>query len=119
MKNKKMVCLFQTEVELKKVILAAVMALVVMAVVWYPQIQAFATDTAGGVEVITERFDVLLSLVEGIVSSIGMIVTLWGISEWGIAFQGTEGTMQAGAFKRMGGGMLMTLAPQILPALIG
>ena len=64
--------------------------------------------------VITAQFDVLLDIVTSIVSSIGTIVTLWGISEWGIAFQGQDGTSQAHAFKRIAGGLVMILAPQLL-----
>lgn len=73
---------------------------------------------AASADVVTGKFDSLKDLVSGIVSSIGSIVTLWGISEWGIAFQGSEGTMQANAFKRIGGGFVMAMAPQILAALI-
>ena len=73
---------------------------------------------AASADVVTSKFNSLKDLVSGIVSSIGSIVTLWGISEWGIAFQGSEGTMQANAFKRIGGGFVMAMAPQILAALI-
>lgn len=73
---------------------------------------------AASADVVTGKFNSLKDLVSGIVSSIGSIVTLWGISEWGIAFQGSEGTMQANAFKRIGGGFVMAMAPQILTALI-
>lgn len=73
---------------------------------------------AASADVVTGKFNSLKELVSGIVSSIGSIVTLWGISEWGIAFQGSEGTMQANAFKRIGGGFVMAMAPQILAALI-
>lgn len=76
----------------------------------------FATDAAASV--VTARFTSLQNLVAGIVSSIGSIITLWGISEWGIAFQGSEGTMQANAFKRIGGGFVMAMAPQILAAIM-
>lgn len=77
----------------------------------------FAASDASA-DVVTGKFNSLKDLVSGIVSSIGSIVTLWGISEWGIAFQGSEGTMQANAFKRIGGGFVMAMAPQILAALI-
>lgn len=73
---------------------------------------------AASADVVAGKFNSLKDLVSGIVSSIGSIVTLWGISEWGIAFQGSEGTMQANAFKRIGGGFVMAMAPQILAALI-
>lgn len=81
-----------------------------------PDLMVFAKDN--GVGAVTQKFSVLLDLVEGIVSAIGTIVTLWGLSEWGIAFQGSEGTMQAQAFKRICGGMVMVMAPQLLALLI-
>lgn len=67
---------------------------------------------------ITENFNRLKAIVVAIISSIGTIITLWGISEWGLAFQGQDGMMQASAFKRIGGGMVMIMAPQILGLLI-
>ena len=45
----------------------------------------YAADAAN---VVTAKFTSLQNLVSGIVSSIGSIITLWGISEWGIAFRG-------------------------------
>ena len=75
----------------------------------------YAADAAG---VVTGKFTAFQNLLGGIISSIGSIITLWGISEWGIAFQGSEGTMQANAFKRIGGGFVMAMAPQILSAIM-
>ena len=75
----------------------------------------YATEAAN---VVTAKFTAFQNLLGGIISSIGSIITLWGISEWGIAFQGSEGTMQANAFKRIGGGFVMAMAPQILSALM-
>lgn len=72
---------------------------------------AYAGEAAG---VIEAQFDTLLDIVTSIISSIGTIITLWGISEWGIAFQGQDGTMQAHAFKRIAGGLVMLLAPQLI-----
>ena len=75
----------------------------------------YAADAAG---VVTGKFSSFQNLLGGIISSIGSIITLWGISEWGIAFQGSEGTMQANAFKRIGGGFVMAMAPQILASIM-
>ena len=75
----------------------------------------YATEAAN---VVTAKFTAFQNLLGGIISSIGSIITLWGISEWGIAFQGWEGTMQANAFKRIGGGFVMAMAPQILSAIM-
>lgn len=72
----------------------------------------------GAANVVTAKFTAFQNLLGGIISSIGSIITLWGISEWGIAFQGSEGTMQANAFKRIGGGFVMAMAPQILSAIM-
>lgn len=73
----------------------------------------YATEAAN---VVTAKFTAFQNLLGGIISSI--VITLWGISEWGIAFQGSEGTMQANAFKRIGGGFVMAMAPQILSAIM-
>ncbi len=75
----------------------------------------YATEAAN---VVTAKFTAFQNLLGGIISSIGSIITLWGISEWGIAFQGSEGTMQANAFKRIGGGFVMAMAPQILSVIM-
>lgn len=75
----------------------------------------YATEAAN---VVTAKFTAFQNLLGGIISSIGSIITLWGISEWGIAFQGSEGTMQANAFKRIGGGFVVAMAPQILSAIM-
>ena len=81
-----------------QVMLALLITTVIMAGEVSP---VYAAEAAN---VVTAKFTSLQNLVSGIVSSIGSIITLWGISEWGIAFQGSEGTMQANAFKRIGGG---------------
>ena len=93
--------------------------------IWSHKLRSFLTMlgiiigiAAEAANVVTAKFTSLQNLVSGIVSSIGSIITLWGISEWGIAFQGSEGTMQANAFKRIGGGFVMAMAPQILAAIM-
>lgn len=53
------------------------------------------------------------------VSSIGAIILLWAFFEVGVSMQSQEGTMQAMGFKRVGGGLVMTLAPQLVNAIIG
>ena len=95
-----------------QVMLALLITTVIMAGEVSP---VYAAEAAN---VVTAKFTSLQNLVSGIVSSIGSIITLWGISEWGIAFQGSEGTMQANAFKRIGGGFVMAMAPQILAAIM-
>lgn len=72
--------------------------------------QASETGTAA----ITGSFNNLIDLVKAIVSSIGALVTLWGIFEYGNAMQSNDGMMQSMGFKRIGGGLVMLLAPQLL-----
>ena len=93
-----------------------IVALLITTVIMAGEVSpVYAAEAAN---VVTAKFTSLQNLVSGIVSSIGSIITLWGISEWGIAFQGSEGTMQANAFKRIGGGFVMAMAPQILAAIM-
>lgn len=78
---------------------------------------AFATGAetsgaAGGT--ITSGFTNLLDIVKSLVSSIGTIVLLWGFFEWGTSMQSQDGVMQSSAFKRIGGGLVMVLAPQLI-----
>lgn len=84
----------------------------------FTQLPSMQVLASGDYAAVTAPFDTLKGLVAAILSSIGYIITLWGIGEWGIAYQGAEGTMQAQAFKRIGGGFVMVLAPQILAILI-
>ena len=95
-----------------QVMLALLITTVIMAGEVSP---VYAADAAN---VVAAKFTSLENLVGGVISSIGSIITLWGIAEWGIAFQGSEGTMQANAFKRIGGGFVMAMEPQILTAIM-
>ena len=99
----------------KKTFLKLSMFALVFATVVVSGSSVYAADAAG---VVTGKFSSFQNLLGGIISSIGSIITLWGISEWGSAFQGSEGTMQANAFKRIGGGFVMAMAPQILAAIM-
>lgn len=73
---------------------------------------------AGGAEAVTSSFSTLTSIVTAIVSGFGEVLLLWAFLELGISFSGNEGTMQASAFKRVGGGLIMVLAPQLIAAFI-
>ncbi len=75
-----------------------------------------ATDT--GANVITSGMQSLTDLVKAFISAVGVIITLWGMFEWGNAMQANDGMMQSAAFKRIGGGLVMVLAPQLLPLLV-
>lgn len=74
------------------------------------------TGAAGGT--ITSGFTNLLDIVKSLVSSIGTIVLLWGFFEWGTSMQSQDGVMQSSAFKRIGGGLVMVLAPQLISVFV-
>lgn len=76
----------------------------------------FATT---GSEIVSNKFTVLIDIVKAFVESVGAIIVLWGLFEWGTALQSNDGTMQAVAFKRIGGGLVMTLGPELLSMFIG
>lgn len=82
-------------------------------------IVAFASQKGGGAQAVTNSFNSLKEIVVALVSSIGTIVLLWGFFEWGTSMQSTDGVMQSSAFKRIGGGLIMVLAPQLISAFVG
>ena len=89
---------------------AAMLMLVLMAV------PVFAAGE--GAAVIENGFATLLDIVKALVSAIGTIVLLWGLFEWGTSLQSPNGAEQSSAFKRIGGGLVMILAPQLISLFI-
>lgn len=89
--------------------------------VFFPQLALAEEESAAasGASVVTTNFGILTDIMTALVSSIGEIVLLWGFLELGTSMQSQEGSMQAGAFKRVGGGIMMVLAPQLLAAFVG
>lgn len=73
---------------------------------------------AAGADTVTSGFNTLFDIVSALVSAIGSIILLWGFFEWGTALQSQDGVMQSNAFKRIGGGLIMVLAPQLITAFI-
>lgn len=67
---------------------------------------------------ITSGIGNLQNLMVAFISAVGSLIVLWGIFEWGNAMQSQDGMMQSQAFKRIGGGLIMTLAPQLLNAVL-
>lgn len=76
----------------------------------------FAQPVWGGnaASIINSKFNILNTLMSAVISSIGTLVTLWGLFEYGNAMNTGEGGAHAAAFKRIGGGLLMMLAPQLI-----
>lgn len=79
---------------------------------------AYAAGKSSGASAVTNSFSSLTDIVTALVSSIGTIVLLWGFFEWGTSMQSTDGVMQSSAFKRIGGGLIMVLAPQLISAFV-
>ena len=72
-----------------------------------------------GNELIRTSFQSLLDIVVAIVSSIGAILILWGIFDFATSLQSQDGAMQSNSFKRIGGGLVAVLGPQLLSLWIG
>lgn len=71
-----------------------------------------------GADAVTSSLNDFYSIVAAFVSAVGAIILLWGVFEWGTSMQANDGSMQANAFKRVGGGLVMILAPQIIQGFI-
>lgn len=96
-----------------------VIAVFSIVMIFFPQL-AMAEDVAtSGAAVVTTSFGTLTAIVTALVSSIGEVILLWGFFEWGTSMQSQEGVMQATAFKRIGGGLVMVIAPQLVAAFVG
>ena len=98
---------------LKKAVPAVIAAAILVAVMAVP---VFADGD--GAAVIETGFATLLDIVKALVSAIGTIVLLWGLFEWGTSLQSPNGAEQSSAFKRIGGGLVMILAPQLISLFI-
>lgn len=69
-------------------------------------------------QAITSKFDILKDIIAAIVSAIGVLVTLWGLFELGNSMQTQEGGALSQAMKRIGGGLVMVVGPQLLALLV-
>lgn len=95
---------------MKKKNLLPVIMMAFAALMFHQSLDVYAAANT----LIQTKVAILESLVSSIISSVGMIVSLWGIAEWGIAFQSNDGTMMPHALKRIIGGLIMIVAPTIL-----
>ena len=103
---------------INKMIAFALIGLIVFVTIYYPQVYAFAADeAAAGADLVKNSVGRVYDILAAFVSSVGSIITLWMIFEMGVAVQSQEGTMQANGIKKVGGGLIMVLAPQLLSAL--
>lgn len=76
------------------------------------------TSHATGGDAVSSSMAGLQSILVSFITSVGALITLWGIFEWGQSMQSNDGMQQSSAFKRLGGGLIMVIAPQILAAII-
>jgi len=77
---------------------------------------AFAAGANG---VIQSGFNAVYQIIAAIVSSIGSLFLLWGVFEWAQSLNTQDGGAQSAAFKRIGSGIVATVAPQIIPLING
>ncbi len=85
---------------------------------FFPNSALAADAKSSGAATVTNGFKDLMDIVKALISSIGGIVLLWGFFEWGTSMQSQDGVMQSSAFKRIGGGLIMVLAPQLISVFI-
>lgn len=64
-----------------------------------------------------DKFKSFETLLTDIISILGTIYTLWAVAEWGLAFHESNGTMGGQSFKKIFGGLVVILSPQILAML--
>ncbi|MEE1079391.1 MAG: hypothetical protein UIC64_10140 [Agathobacter sp.] len=71
---------------------------------------------AAGTDVtaITSKIDILFSLIAAVFNGFGLIFLLWGIFEWGIAYCSGQGGMEAQSFKRIAGGLVILVSPDLV-----
>lgn len=103
--------------KIKRILKTAVAFTLALAFFCRPELAVYAASKKGDMSALTTQFDIFKNLIATIVSCIGIIISLWGISEFGMAMQGNDGMMQSHSFKRIAGGLVMVLAPQILTIL--
>lgn len=73
----------------------------------------------GGIETLQAKFDVLKNLMATVMSSVGMVLSLWSIGQIGIAMRMQEGSgVMARNFLSLGGALILLFAPQIVVAFL-
>lgn len=96
----------------RNMILTAVLTAFLCILITVPVFAATEADPT-----ISNALQNLIGLVEGAVTAIGALLVLWGIAEWGIAMNGGGGVEMANSWKRIAGGIVLVIAPQILDIL--
>lgn len=73
---------------------------------------------AKGADAVTGTMGGLFNIVAALIQSFGSILVLWGIFEFGTSMQSPNGSEQTMAFKRISGGLLMTIGPALYLGLV-
>lgn len=90
-----------------------IMSFVTVLQMGYP---VFAAENNGS-QVIQTGFNTIYGLVAAIVSSIGSLYLLWGVFEWAQSMNMQDGGAQSMAFKRIAGGLVAVITPQLIPVI--
>lgn len=80
---------------------------------------ASQTSATAGADMVKNSISLLFSIVAAFVSSYGGIQVLWGVFEWGNATNTQDGMMQSMSVRRIGGGLVQTIAPQLVTSMLG
>lgn len=70
-----------------------------------------------GAQAVSQTMGNFQAMMVALISSFGSIILLWGVFEFGTAIQSPNGTEQTQGFKRIVGGLVMTIAPSIVAGL--
>lgn len=70
-----------------------------------------------GAQAVNQTMGNFQAMIVALISSFGSIILLWGVFEFGTAIQSPNGTEQTQGFKRIVGGLVMTIAPSIVAGL--
>lgn len=84
--------------------------------VYLNALPVFASDATGA---LTGKFDIFSDLVSVVVQAIGSVILIWGAFEFGNSMQQQEGGATTRALQRVGGGLVMIVAPTIAAAMVG
>lgn len=76
-----------------------------------------ANAANAGVQAVSQTMGNFQAMIVALISSFGSIILLWGVFEFGTAIQSPNGTEQTQGFKRIVGGLVMTIAPSIVAGL--
>lgn len=76
-----------------------------------------ANAANAGAQAVSQTMGNFQAMIVALISSFGSIILLWGVFEFGTAIQSPNGTDQTQGFKRIVGGLVMTIAPSIVAGL--